>query len=137
MAATSTKIPAGSRPAPALPAALPKAKVQPIKKADAPEGVAKAVRSHLADRPACAAIRKEIANSDIITKAADTTARQGSLRYNIMKAIQESKTVAEAITKEVHGPGKHAASDKPYRIKRVDVGFALANGLITLTKAVK
>jgi hypothetical protein len=136
MAATSTKIPAGSRPAPALPAA-PKAKVQPIKQADVPEGVAKAVRGHLADRPTCSAIRKEIANSDIITKAADTTARQGSLRYNIMKAIQASATVAEAISKEVHGPGKHEALDKPYRIKRVDVGFARANGLITLTKADK
>jgi hypothetical protein len=145
--AAVTKISAGSRPAPALPAAPAAAAtrerrdhgshIKAIKQADVPEGVAKAVRSHLADRPTCAIVRKEAANSDLITKAADTTARQGSLRYNIMVAIQSSKTVADAIAKEVHGPGKHEAADKPYRIKRVDVGFALANGLITLTKVAK
>jgi len=86
-----------------------------------------------ADRPACAQVRKEMGNTDLITKAKDYEGRQGTLRHAIVVAIQDSATVWDAVKQQVNGPGKHAT--EAYTIKRVDVGFALANGYITVTPA--
>lgn len=93
----------------------------------------KAVRPHKADRPTCAAVRAELGNTDLITKAKPYDGRQGTLRAAIVEAIQTSATVWDAVKKEVHGPGKYA--EEAYIVKKVDVGFALANGYITTKPA--
>lgn len=86
-----------------------------------------------ADRPACAAVRAAMGNTDIISAAKPYEGRQGTLRHAIVVAIQTSPTVWDAVKKQVNGPGKH--EQNAYTIKRVDVGFALANGYITVTPA--
>ena len=86
-----------------------------------------------ADRPACAEVRKELGNTDTITKAAEYTGRQGTLRHAMVVAIQNSATVWDACKKAVNGPGKHEVN--AYTIKKVDVGFAIANGYITTSPA--
>jgi hypothetical protein len=85
-----------------------------------------------ADRPACATTRGEMSNMDIITKAKEYDGRQGTLRHAIVIAIQNSATVWDAVKQQVNGPGKHA--ELAYSIKKVDVGFAAANGFITVSK---
>jgi len=101
-------------------------------KSSAPTAETKAAREHRATRDICAASRKELLITDKIHKGKDNSARPGSLRYNIVDAVQKSKTVGDAVMKEVLGAGKHA--EEPYKIKKVDVGFCLGNGFITVTK---
>jgi hypothetical protein len=87
-----------------------------------------------ATRDACKEVRKDLDARATITptdKAID--ARKGSLRYNILEAIRKATTVVDACSHEVNGPGKHAVD--PYTIKKVDVGFAIANGYITVSSA--
>lgn len=108
----------------------------PTKAPAAPEAVSEnkgTGKLKRADRPACAQVRKEMGNTDLITKAKDYEGRQGTLRHAIVVAIQGSATVWDAVKQQVNGPGKHAT--EAYTIKKVDVGFALANGYITVTPA--
>lgn len=118
---------------PAKPAKLVDTKA-PATVAKAPETKApeeKAKRQTTATREACKEARKELdARAGIKSTGKPIAARAGSLRYNILKAIMESKTGVEACQKEVNGPGKHETT--PYRIKMVDVGFAIGNGYITV-----
>lgn len=132
---TTTTITAGSRPAPVLPPApKPKTLVPTGKSAAVPaSSETKSNREHRATRDACAVVRKEMLITDLITPAKPNNARQGSLRYNIIEAVQKSKTVGEAVTKQVNGTGKYA--NDPYTIKKVDVGFCLGNGFITTKPA--
>lgn len=113
------------------------ARVIPVKVAvplaAGPTAETKVSRVARADRPACADARKEINGTDIIHSAKPYADRQGTLRANIVAAIQASKTVWDACKKEVNGPGKHA--ELAYTVKRVDVGFAIGNGYITVTAA--
>lgn len=131
----------GRATAPASPTAVAKSKVAPFVPAaktpvaapTAPVAETKAPRVKKADRPACAEVRKDMGNTDIIRRAREYDGRQGTLRHAIVVAIQESATVWDAVKKQVNGPGKH--SELAYTIKRVDVGFALANGYITISPA--
>lgn len=93
----------------------------------------KVAKERRKDRPACLEVRKAMGNEDIIKKAKSYDGRQGTLRCAIVEAIQSAATVWDACKLEVTGPGKHESL--PYRIKKVDVGFALANGYITVTPA--
>lgn len=119
----------------AKPAIVPVAKAVPTAKAaDAPVSAeTKTAKPARATRDACAAVRKELSITDTIVVGKANNARQGSLRYNIIAAIQGSKTVAEAMDKQVNGAGKYAS--EPYGIKKVDIGFTIGNGFITTTPA--
>lgn len=92
----------------------------------------KAQREHRATREVCATVRKELAIGDKIVKAKANDTRNGSLRHNIVNAIQSAKTVGAACESQVTG-GKYT-TDAPYTVKKTDVGFALGNGYITVTK---
>lgn len=126
-------------PAAKSPAKVTKLAVQagPTKVPTAPEAVSetKGTKLKRADRPACAQVRKEMGNTDLITKAKDYEGRQGTLRHAIVVAIQDSATVWDAVKQQVNGPGKHET--EAYTIKRVDIGFAVANGYIMVSPAPK
>lgn len=132
MAAPTTKIPTGSRPAPVQPLTVAKPKSGPTRVAApaAPTAETRVAREHRATRDECATQRKELLVTDHIVKGKANNARPGSLRFNIIAAVQASKTVADACAKEVNGTGKYA--ETPYRVKKVDVGFCLGNGFITI-----
>jgi len=136
MATPTTK---SNKPAQVAPLAIAKAAASPtkvaptVKAAAAPAGTdTKTAREHKATRDACAAVRKEMLITDVITRGKANNSRPGSLRFNIVEAIATSKTVGEACTKQVHG-GKYVT--EPYAIKKVDCGFALGNGFITTKPA--
>lgn len=127
---------------PAQVAPLAAAKVAAAKSSAAPTKVTplatatpqepKVRKSNRADRAACAAQRKGLGLGDKIVKGKANDTGNGSLRSNIVNAIQASKTVGAAVVKQVTG-GKYTA-EAPYQVKKVDVGFALGNGYITITK---
>lgn len=101
----------------------------------APSTETKVAKAKKASREACAAVRSEANKTDLITKAKEYTDRAG-LRRSIVEAIQGAATVWDACKIQVLDPNpgkKH--SELKYTIKKVDVGFALANGYITLTHA--
>lgn len=92
-------------------------------------------RVRRADRPSCAASRGEMGNQDTIKVLRPYDGR-GGLRANIVKAIQSAKTVWDACKIEVLDPNpgkKH--SETPYTVKKVDLGFAAANGYIQVVPA--
>ena len=126
---TRTATPPRVSPVAAAPVSSTKAAV-----AKAPASTeTKVAKERRKDRADCLEVRKAMGNEDLIKKAKNYDGRQGTLRAAIVEAIQSAATVWDACKLEVSGPGKHESL--PYRIKKVDVGFALANGYITITPA--
>lgn len=95
-----------------------------------------------ASRSACNAVRAELVAkhaenktplaADAIKATTKPNDAKPGLRFNIIEACRASKTVAEAMTKQVLGkPGSKHDKD-PYKVKMVDVIFCRTNGFITI-----
>lgn len=101
--------------------------------AEVPAETTKTTRIVRVDRETCAAARKD-ADPRSAIKATDkpNNARPGTMRHAIIEAVRSAKDIVDACTKEVNGAEGTKHAEVPYRIRKVDVGFCIANGFITL-----
>ena len=113
-------------PAPKPVISAPAPKVEP--KFAAPKAE-KSNRPKCASAADCAELRKEVKDTDLITPVGDIKARVGCIRYQLMDLIRKSATVGAAKKQVAH------KGDKEIKVTHVDVGFALANGMIKVTAA--
>ena len=101
------------------------------------------VNKNRASRPACDIVRAEIVANAVETKvpiSADilvptgkvNDAKNPGLRYNLINAIVAAPTVGAALEQQVFGKPGSKHDSLPYKIKMVDVVFAITNGFVRI-----